>query len=157
VGEDRGVAHRDDHQLVKRNVAIALALVGATLLGLCAAGLGALVWLSGQLGASPHWVVVRKAPPQLPVKTTAKELHFRETGFTDPHYELLFEVDDVARFLEDNGLTQGPVSEAAVDDAPVKPSRVVELEGFADDAFYRSGQLWDVGGRTYAYLVAFGT
>jgi hypothetical protein len=157
VGEDGRFPHRDDDQLVKRKVAIALAVAGAALLVLCGLGVGGLAWMSGQLGVTPQWTVVHSAPAQLHVKTTARDLHFRETGFQDPHYELLFEVSDVDTFLEENRLVRGPASVPAVNDAPVKATSAIELDGFVDDQLFRSGQLWDVAGRTYVYLVAFGT
>jgi hypothetical protein len=133
----------------KRRLLVLVAVAGAALAGLAGAGLTGLWWLNGSLGASPRWVTVSAPPPQFQVKTAAKTLYLRESGFQDPRWELLFEVADVERFLEANGLRRGEAAAPAVSDAPVRAERATELEG-------GDGQLWEAGGRTFVYLVAVG-
>ncbi|MBK7862097.1 MAG: hypothetical protein IPJ65_26480 [Archangiaceae bacterium] len=132
--------------------------LGLALVGVGALALAGLWWVNGQLGATPAWREVAAAPAQFHVVTDAKKLFVRESGFQDPHYELLFEVTDVQQFLDDNALSKSDPAGPAVGDAPVQASRANQLDGFGDeDHLVRTGQLWDVGGKTWAYLVAFGT
>jgi hypothetical protein len=138
-------------------ITVWIAVGVATLLALCAAGLALMWWTSGLLGARPEWTVVHAAPPQFHIRAEAKDFELRELGFQDPHYELLFEVPDVARFLDDNHLTKGPPTAPIADDAPIAVQRAYDLEGLVDDQLFHTGQLWESGGKTYAYLVAFGT
>lgn len=140
-----------------RKLALWLGIAAAAMLFLCGLGVVALAWVGSSLGGDGKWTVVHAAPPQFHVKTSATDFHFREMGFQDPHYELIFEVTDVERFLSDNTLKKGLAVPPATPDAPVKPATAIELEGFVDDQLYRSGQLWQVGDKTYVYLVAFGT
>lgn len=140
-----------------RRIALWLGIGAATMLFLCGLGVAGLAWVGSSLGGDGQWTVVHVAPPQFHVKTTATDLHFREMGFQDPHFELIFEVTDVERFLSDNALKKGITVPPATFDPPIKATSAVELEGFVDDQLFRSGQLWEANGKTYAYLVAFGT
>lgn len=141
-----------------RRVLLWVAIVGGALALLCGIGLMGLVWLSRSFGADPQWTVVHKAPAQFHVKAGAvTDFHFRETGFQDPHYELLFAPADVEKFLEQNGLQRGAATTPAITAAPITATAATELEGFVDDQLFRSGQLWQAGGKTWVYLVAFGT
>lgn len=140
-----------------RKLAVWLGIGAAVMIFLCGVGVLAMAWVGSSLGGDGSWTKVSKAPPQFHVKTSATDFHFREMGFQDPHYELLFEVSDVDGFLADNALTKGASVPPSPLDAPLKATSAIELEGFVDDQLYRSGQLWSVGAKTYAYLVAFGT
>lgn len=140
-----------------RKLAVVIGAAAAVLLMLCGLGVALLAWFSAELGVVPKWTVVHSVPAQFHVKAAAGTFHFRESGFQDPRYELLFEVRDVAKFLEENGLVRGGETTPGVNDAPVKADRALELDGLVSDQLYRSGQLWDCGGTSWVYLVAFGT
>ena len=140
-----------------RKLAVWLGIGAAAMLFLCGLGVAALAWVGSSLGGDGKWTVVHAAPPQFHVKTSATDFHFREMGFQDPHYELIFEVTDVDRFLSDNALKKGLTVTPAAFDPPVKATTAIELEGFVDDQLFRSGQLLESNGKTYVYLVAFGT
>lgn len=141
---------------MNRKLALWLGISAGVLLALCGLGLAGLAWVGSSFGAMPVWVKATKAPALFHVKTSATDFWFREQGFQDPHYELLFEVNDVEKFLTENQLVRGMAVKGSVD-APVKAEAATELEGFVDDQLYRSGQLWQAGGKTWVYLVAFGT
>lgn len=140
----------------RRRVALWVGIFAAVLLGLCGVGVAALAWVARGLGGDGQWTVVHQAPSQFHVTTKATVLHYREQGFQDPYFELIFEETDADAFLSQHGLTKGAPTQAPVD-APVKPDSAVELDGFVDDPLHRSGQLWKVGAKTFVYLVAFGT
>ncbi len=140
----------------RRRVALWVGIFAAVLLGLCGVGVAALAFVARGLGGDGQWTVLHQAPAQFHLKTKATDFHYREQGFQDPYFELIFEVSDVDGFLAGHGLTKaGPAH--APNDAPVKPESAVELDGFVDDHLHRSGQLWKVGPKTFVYLVAFGT
>lgn len=159
----------------KRKVALALGLVGATLVGLCGVGLVGLYFAARAFSVEPRWqrsaTLPSWAPRRLAVKipATAHDFFERESGFQDPVDELIFELPptDVPRFLQENHLERGQLTTPEVTDVPglTAPPTATELNGLPQEEdtdagylqLFRRAQLWEWPGRTVIYLGAFST